>query len=96
MIACKRQSTCGLCRATGRLCERYAPARVFKPFGWIVTVRHHGLRPDSEHHYCNCRETDARRKAMLTRCAAAILSIEPVETREQWVRCFGNPDERGL
>ena len=102
MIRCKRWDK-GECDAElcfgmrKRVCELYEPARAYKAFGWVVTVRfaYAAKLPDREFHYCGCRESDARRKAMLKSHAQEIISIEPVKTREQWVFAFGNPEEKG-
>ena len=103
MIQCKHydRGDCHgeLCaRGHKQPCGKYEPARKYKAFGWVVTVRFRNwpYTEDKMFHYCGCRETDARRKGMLKSNATEIIRVEAVETCEQWVFAFGNPEERGL
>lgn len=101
MIECKHyaRGECGkeLCTARGRICERYEPAKKYAAFGWEVTVRFApgSRKPDATFHWHGLTEAAARRKGMLKTNASEILSVEPV-TEEQWIRAYGNPEERGL
>lgn len=67
------------------------PAKTPKPFGWEVRVAFHpgSGKQDQTFHLRGCSEKQARRHGMMKRNAASIVSVEPVETREQWVGAYG-------
>lgn len=74
-----------------------------KPFGWEVDVEccdrliyipGSSFNTVLKLHYRGSRSA-AKRRAMLKPHARAVIAMRPV-TEEQWRRCYGNPEERGV